>query len=45
VPKFAKMYSLRTKIVFVLVPNFYVYIQMDYNKPKHIYKTYILIVV
>jgi hypothetical protein len=35
-------YSLRFILLFVLAPNFCVYIQIDENKSRHIYKIYTL---
>jgi hypothetical protein len=34
------IYSLRPKIVLVLALDFYVYIQIDNDESRHIYKTY-----
>jgi hypothetical protein len=40
-----KFYSIHSKIIIVLALYFYVYIQMDDNESRHIYKTYTLIIV
>jgi hypothetical protein len=34
------LYSIRSKIVFILALDIYVYIQLDDDECRHIYRTY-----
>jgi hypothetical protein len=40
----AILYSLTSKILVILALNFYIYVQIDDNKSRHIYKTNIILV-
>jgi hypothetical protein len=42
---FKRNYSLRSKILVILALDLYIYIQMDDNESRHIYKLNILIII
>jgi hypothetical protein len=43
--RYIELYSLRFKILVLLALEFYIYIQMDDNRSRHIYKTHTLSII